>query len=260
MRSNKISLYFLSIAFIMLCGNSINAQIVAVKSSDVNEDSTGWHLTFNVDFYTTKNTNTIYASNAGSYIQYKSGKHRFISMNEYDVILNNGREGASGENRAYQHLRYNFLWKKKVAWEAFSQIQFDGILRIKRRLLLGAGPRFNLLKKEQSDVHLGVAYMYEYEQELDTTVFHRDHRISSFLSVDKIFDNGHSISTIGYYQPVINNFDDYRISWGFRLALKIATNLSFNFNIHLNYDAQPVIDNNIPSLTYSIRNGISISF
>lgn len=259
MSLKKTGLFFL-LVIILLYHTDTHAQIVAVKSNDVNEDSTGWHLTFNVDFYTTKNTNTIYASNAGSYIQYKTGKHRFISMNEYDVILNNGREGASGENRAYQHLRYNYLLKEKFAWEAFSQIQFDEILRIKRRLLLGTGPRFNILKQENSDIHLGVAYMYEYEQELDTTVFHRDHRISSFLSVDKIFENGHSISTIGYYQPVINDFSDYRVSLGFRLALQIATNLSFNFNINLNYDAKPVIDENIPSLTYSIRNGISISF
>ncbi len=236
------------------------AQIVAVKNNDISEDTVGWQLALNIDFYTTKNTNTLYASNAGSFLQYKKGKHRIVSMNNYDVILSNSQGETSGENRAYQHIRYNYLWKEKIVWEAFSQIQYDEILRIQKRLLLGTGPRFNLMKKEKSDIHLGVAYMYEYEQELDTAVFHRDHRISSFLSADKTFENGHSISTIGYYQPVIDNFSDFRVSLGFRLALKIASNLAFNFNVNLNYDAQPVIDEDIPSLTYNIRNGLSISF
>ncbi|MEM1137366.1 MAG: DUF481 domain-containing protein, partial [Bacteroidota bacterium] len=147
-----------------------------------------------------------------------------------------------------------------LVWEAFTQLQFDQILRIQRRWLLGTGLRFDLRSSPSDEVHLGISYMYEYEQEKDTSVFHRDSRLSSYLSVKKKFSEHVSLSMISYYQPRFDLFSDYRLSLGTGLGFKIAENLSFVLNINLTYDAKPVIDEEINSLTYNIRNGISFKF
>ncbi|MBT30365.1 MAG: hypothetical protein CMO01_11960 [Thalassobius sp.] len=251
--------FFLFLSFLN-CNTSFS-QIVVVEDNQVERDSAGWQVIGNVDFYNTRNTSTVFSINAGTQIQYKWHRSKIISMNAFSAILNTSSENPDQENRGYQHIRYNYDINQTVVYEAFTQLQFDQVLRIQRRLLLGTGLRFNLLKDEsEDDLSVGLTYMYEYEREKDTTAIHRDHRMSSYISAKKQFNESIALSLISYYQPLFNEFSDYRISLGAGLNFKILNKLAFVIDVNLNYDAKPVVDEDIPDLTYSIRNGLSFKF
>ena len=248
----QISFFFSSISF---------SQIVVVEDNQIESDSSGWQVIGKVDFYNTKNINTVLSINAGTQIQYKWQKHTLMSMNDFSAILTTSNENPDQENRGYQHFRYNYTINTPFVFEAFTQLQFDQILRIQRRWLLGTGMRFNMLKPESEDaLSTGITYMYEYEQEKDTSVVHRDHRLSTYISAQKNFNESIALSLISYYQPLFNQFSDFRLSFGMGLNFKILDKLAFVINVNLNYDAEPVEDEAITSLTYNIRNGLSFKF
>jgi hypothetical protein len=118
----------------------------------------------------------------------------------------------------------------------------------------------DLIKQEKNRLTLGVSGMFEYEEEKDTTIVHNDFRLSNYLSFEKEFNKIVTGSLICYYQPIAYNFSDYRISSGLNINIKVSEHFGFNMEASLVYDAQPVIDEDITNLTYSISNGISYQF
>ena len=235
------------------------AQIVMVEGRRL-DDSLGWHGALTLELYNTKNTERVYTLGGGSLIQYQQGDHRFLSLNNIRIIRNVDDENPNKENKGYQHFRYNYAIDSFWTVEAFSQAQFDQVLRIGFRGLLGGGVRMNLIKQEKNHLTLGLSGMFEYEEEKDTTVVHNDFRLSNYLSFEKEFNKIVTGSLIFYYQPLANNFSDYRISSGLNFNIKVSEHFALNINASLIYDAQPVVDEDITNLTYSITNGISYRF
>jgi len=237
-----------------------NAQIVRVEGNRLSEDSLGWHGAVTLELYNTKNTERVYTLGAGSVVQYRKGNHRFLSMNSIRVIRNADDEDPNKENKGYQHFRYNYILTPFWTIEAFTQAQFNGVLRIGFRGLAGGGVRMNVIKKETSHLSVGLIGMYEYEEEKDTTAVHNDFRLTNYVSFNEEFNKIISGSLVLYYQPLIDNFSDYRLSAGLGFNIKISERFGLNINADLIYDAQPVVDPDIPKLTYSISNGISYRF
>ena len=235
------------------------AQIVMVEGRRL-DDSLGWHGAVTLQLYNTKNTERVYTLGGGSVMQYQQGDHRFLSLNNIRIIRNVDDENPNKENNGYQHFRYNYAIDSFWTVEAFSQAQFDQVLRIDFRGLLGGGVRMNLIKQEKNRLTLGVSGMLEYEEEKDTTVVHNDFRMSTYLSYERDFTDAISLSLISYYQPRVDDFTDYRVSGGFNFNWQFNQSFSYNINASLVYDAQPVVDEDIPKLTYSISNGISYRF
>jgi putative salt-induced outer membrane protein YdiY len=100
--------------------------------------------------------------------------------------------------------------------------------------------------------------MYEYEELADTSVIHRDHRLSSYLSMTlKIKDNLSLINTT-YYQPKFADFRDFRISSQTDLTIKISKHFSFTTSYIYFFDAVPA--ENVPPETHRVENGLSFEF
>lgn len=236
------------------------AQIVMIEGKRLSEDSLGWHGAITVDLYNTKNTERIYTVGAGSVVQFRKGNHRVISLNNLRIIQNVDDESPAQENRGHQHFRYNYILNDTWVLESFVQAQFDEVLRIGFRGLAGGGARLKLIHKEKDQLNLGLSGMFEYEEEKDTTVVHRDFRLTTYLSYEKEFSEHFTVSLISYYQPRADEFTDYRISSGLNFNLQFNERFGFNISASLVYDAQPVIDEDITKLTYSITNGISYRF
>jgi hypothetical protein len=236
------------------------AQIVMVEGRGFSEDSLGWHGAITLEIYNTKNIERVYTLGGGSAIQYRKDNHRLLSLNNLRVIRNADDETPTKENKGYQHLRYNYYITPFWTFEAFGQAQFNEVLRIGFRGLLGGGVRMNLIKKEKDQLRLGISGMYEHEEEKDTIAVHDDFRLTSYLSFNKEFNKVISGSLICYYQPLVDDFSDYRVSSGLGFNIKITERFGLNIDASLVYDAQPVVDPDIPKLTYSISNGISYRF
>lgn len=242
---------------VMILVTDAKGQIINVEANRLPADSMGWNGLVTTNFYTNKNTSVQYSLDAGSKIQFRKGSSLWLSLNHARFLFKNTDQL---ENQGYQHFRYNYLWTDLITWEAFTQIQFDQVLRIDVRALVGTGPKFNLVREKHTRISVGTLYMFEHEREQGNDIIHNDHRISAYLSLSwRIFKQLY-VQNITYYQPRIDYFSDYRVSSGTNLTLDLNSRFSFNTGVSLNYDSSPVIDPGIEKFTYTISNGLIFKF
>lgn len=252
--------YFLFLVFIFVLHISSNAQIVVIESSQLDDTIPGWNGAINLDLYLTESTTQAFTANFGSSIRYSWKNQSLTSLNNYRAILQLDQEETKSENQAYQHFRYNYDFNKVITGEAFVQGQYDYVLRIDFRGLIGLGPRFNLMPNKKNDFLFGAITMFEYEEERGTDIIHRDIRFSFNLIYNINISDNTNVKLMGYYQPLANYIKDYRVSSSASFTTKITERLAWFINTAVLYDAFPVQSPEIPKLTYNIRNGFSYTF
>lgn len=163
-------------------------------------------------------------------------------------------------SNGFEHIRYNYLLgqKKKFAIEAFEQVQYNKIQKIKLRMLAGAGGRYSFISSDTANLNLGITPMYEYEELTDDSTFSRTFRISNYLSFDfQVFKKA-LIRSITYYQPNAANFSDYRISNETSFSIQLTGSLNFKVTYNMLYDSKPPIE--VPNLIYGLSNGLGWKF
>lgn len=197
---------------------------------------------------------------------YFQKRHKWMIMGDYqraeltklDVP---GSATKSLRNQSFGHIRYNYLASSHIRWEVFGQIQFNDIQDIRLRALAGSGPRFKILRNDSSHVYFGTLIMFEYEESRDEPLiltYHRDFRLSSYLSAAYHFNKVFAVNQIVYFQPKISDFSDFRVSSESQLQFLIRENLSFKTYFQYAYDAKPA--GNVPPVVFSLTNGFSFTF
>lgn len=254
MQIKSITAYFLLFILLSLtvCGKS---QIVRIDSDQEMPDSVNWAGSVDLNINSVKNNNQFFRLAIGSDIKHRfKKKNKLLSTNSLNYVF----AGANNfENRGHQHLRYQRKLDSLCSFELFTQIQFDHLLKINLRYLNGTGMRLNLVNKPKNKISFGLHYMYEYEEERETGITNRDHRLSSFLMLSRKIEDS-KIYLISYYQPRITGFYDYRLSASLNYAVKIKKHFIFNIRGELVYDRAPVVG--ITPLVYSFTNGFSYKF
>ncbi len=231
------------------------AQVLNIEQERLVTDTTGWAGTADLKFAYFKNKTEFWSAGADLHLQYKTKKSLYLWLTDYSLARSSGESFA---NSGVQHLRYNYKILDWFTAEAFTQAQFNEVLNVKFRWLLGGGPRFKIVKTKPFRLYGATLYMYEYEELADTSVIHRDHRLSSYLSMTlKIKDNLSLINTT-YYQPKFADFSDFRISSQTDLTIKISKHFSFTTSYIYFFDAVPA--ENVPPETHRVENGLSFEF
>ncbi len=210
--------------------------------------------------YNNNNGSSIFSIGNSLGTQFKSK-----DLNKIFLILGNFRltraEGQDFQNNWFVHFRFNYKLEewfktKAIRFEAFVQSQYNELLSINSRNLIGSGLRWKLVSIENADhnaqtdyyqwknvkanfrMYLGVAYMYEEERSdtFDERFYH--HRNSSYLSFNFVSGNEavEMINTI-YYQPLLQDFSDYRLSEQFQIRFKISETLSANGTFTYYFDS-----------------------
>lgn len=232
----------------------VSGQIVRISEYQLMRDSVRWSGQVDLNINSVKNNSTFFRLATGTEVKYKQKRSQLLSINALNYVF----AGANNfENRGHQHLRYQYQIDSIVCAEAFSQIQFDHLLKINLRQLNGIGARLQLVAKPKNKMSFGLHYMYEYEEERETGITHRDHRLSSFLMLSRKMESS-KIYLISYYQPQITGFYDYRLSGSLNYAVQIKKHIIFNITGELVYDRAPVVG--ITPLVYSFANGFSYKF
>jgi hypothetical protein len=246
-----------AIIFIFLSSISALGQIVNIESLRATQDSNGFNgvENFNIDYV--RNTKELLTLTNNLSLQYKRERNVLMFLNTFDVSLANDEVL---EQNGFFHLRYNYKVNSWLTYEALAQYQTNAPLRIKHRVLTGAGTRITLLKKDKNSIYVGTLILYEYDDEAENDIVHQDARLSAYISYNLQLDKRVEWSTVGYYQPRIDYWEDFRASLQGRLAIKLFKNFAFNSIINLAYDAFPVVDESIPQLTMKWTNGISYKF
>tara|TARA_R110002051_G_scaffold45354_4_gene91388 strand:- start:5947 stop:6675 length:729 start_codon:yes stop_codon:yes gene_type:complete len=232
------------------------AQIVNVESLRRATDSSKWSGSASLDLGLIKNTNSIFRITNRARLQYNTENNLFLFINDINLQK---IENSSFVNRGIQHFRYNRKLNEKIKLESFIQSQYDEVSDIKFRGLLGVGPRFKLSKNKKYRYYLGTLLMYEHEEASSNSInILRDFRGSTYFSCSLYPLDHLSIVSTTYYQPVLKQFSDFRISNETSIAFKILENLLFKTSFIYNFDTDPIIG--IPNTQYELTNGIVYSF
>lgn len=247
---SKIFLIFFS-----LLSLSATAQVINIEGKRFLNDTNGWVGNADFSFAVIQNTQQVLSFSNTLRVQYQKNRSRFILLNDINFIKAGKTDFV---NAGYQHFRYNYKVHKLITLEAFTQTQYNPVLRLDFRYLLGAGPRFRLLKRPNARIYAAALYMYEFDDIKDDAADVHEHRISNYVTFTfNLFKNCELISTT-FYQPKLGDAADYRIANDSSLEIHINRHLNFKSTFNLLYDTrQPA---GVPSLVYNFRNGLSVKF
>jgi len=244
---------FVLFTLVLLFLQTAFAQILNVESQRIAQDSTGWAGKADLSFNLTSNNDQVFDLNATLHLQFKSGKNTYLLLGGAGMI----RAGEDDfDNSGHAHFRYNRSLNPWLTLEAFVQGQYNRVLMIDHRELVGVGPRFSLVSKPTITVHTAALYMFEHEVLLEDSKNYYKHRLSGYLSYNQKINSHINFSNILYFQPVVNDFSDNRVMLQSSLKFKLTKIIGFsvNFNLLNNSNPPPGVKNTV----YSIRNGLEV--
>lgn len=246
-------LVFVTILFISVAGQT---QILNAESLRKVTDTSGFSGSASVDFSLKRNVNDFFTLGNDIHIQYKNKNHLALFKNDLNFQK---IEGEKFENSYIAHLRYNYRFHPRIAWEGFVQGQYNKVNLIDFRGLIGTGPRFKLTPSEKYKIYLGTLVMYEYEEVADgITPDQKDIRGSTYASFSLFPTANISFVSTTYFQPQLSNFSDFRISSQSSLLVGLYQDFSLKTSYTFIYDAFPAVG--IPSSQYEFTTGVAYTF
>ncbi|WP_343485544.1 DUF481 domain-containing protein [Allomuricauda sp. d1] len=245
------------LALAILIGIQAHGQIVNVESLRKVTDTSKWSGNMSLDVSLIKNRNDIFKITNRAHLQYRNKKNLYLIVTNLNFQQ---LDSSKFVNSGTIHLRYNYKFRPKTAWEVFFQSQYDAVSNIELRSLVGTGPRFKLGASEKYKFYLGSLVMYEYEKSTETfgININRDVRGSAYLSFSLYPSDQVSMVSTTYYQPKISMFSDYRISNETSLTFTIYKGLGFKSTFNLLFDAFP--PTGVPRTQYTWTNGVVYTF
>lgn len=186
------------------------------------------------------NTSLLFGS-LGARLELQRGVHNAFIQGSYAVGVKNDETFI---HNGFLHARWTAMWHRLVGSELFSQIQFDDILLMHLRALVGAGVRARLVHNRRLWIYLGSGYMLEYEDlSLAATDPHPkttvNHRWTSYLLLRIFFTSWLRLVATTYAQPRFDDFSDFRFLEDLSVVLKVRKWLSLHLNLVFAYDSRP---------------------
>ncbi|MEM7396321.1 MAG: DUF481 domain-containing protein, partial [Verrucomicrobiota bacterium] len=172
------------------------------------------------------NTDSLILSVSGK-LGYKKGVNDFFlyAQEVYQEI-----ESTAIADKTLVHGRYTRSVNNKLAGELYSQWERDDIILLKSRFIHGAGLRYNWLTEENKWIsHFGLgAYYFDEDHEepvvTGTTIEFEEVdddgvRFNAYATLTWKVNDQVTLHDTLYYQPLVDDFDDYRLLNTFNLAV-----------------------------------------
>jgi hypothetical protein len=244
--------------FLLIVQSLTYGQLVNIENQRVQSDSIRTITILDLQYnYQNNNNEELSFGNFSATHQYKTKdlKNYFLLLGNIDYSLANGEELS---NAGLIHFRYNRKLNKKLRIEAFTQYQYNKILGIESRSLIGIGPRYKINKSEKTVFYIGSLLMQEFEKTSDDTNTMSYQRLSSYLSLSiKNKANTLEFASVVYYQPNINLWEDYRLSSQTSLGFNITSKLQFVNSINYGYDSYA--PSNVSKKNIILTNGLKMN-
>lgn len=154
------------------------------------------------------------------------------------------QDGESFSNNALAHLRHVVTLGEFLQLEGFAQFDYNKKRLLLSRELIGAGLRYRIYEDNYFKLRLGTAYMYEIENyDLPPNSVHKKEprvsRLSSYLTFEIELQENLKFLSVSYYQPVVSNFDDFKLISENALVVDLGKVVDLNVKFNLRYDNKP---------------------
>ncbi|MEJ2467580.1 MAG: DUF481 domain-containing protein [Campylobacterales bacterium] len=154
--------------------------------------------------------------------------------------------GVKNTNNLFSHLRHiHNVLGSNVALELFGQLEEDEFKSIRDRALGGAGMRWKVLNKgkdEWGGLFVGLGAYYEYiGYSTDLDPLERNGRLNGYLAYTLPFNSKGLFTAVAYYQPKIDDFNDYYLSASAQVDVNIYKQLFIGFSVAYTYDSMPAV-------------------
>jgi hypothetical protein len=235
------------------------AQLVNIETKRIQSDSTRFVL--NADFAFNHSNNDGLAVNQingtlTTQLKSKDLKKTYLFLGNYRLI---DSEEGNLQNSWFLHTRFNYKFNELLRLEGFLQGQYNQLLVVEQRNLVGAGLRMKWMNRENFSGYLGNSYMYEVEYSDRAGTTNYNHRNSTYLSLSYLSKSKRfSITNTVYYQPLYRNLEDYRILEQFRLDIPLAEWFSVFMIYDYYFDSKTPL--NTREYTSQLQIGIGFSF
>lgn len=252
--------------------NLLHSQILKVNKNNLNKDSANYWLgavSFNFDLnnrsVTSGNENTFIGLTGTTDLVYLSDMHAYILINNINYFTSSKDDGAF-ISTGYSHFRLNWLRKKKLSYETFTQLQYDKGRNMQLRFLIGNGIRYRLTDSDKSLVVIGTGIMIEHEDwkvpGMESSIITRNiWKNSTYINGTFQLAQPLKLDLILYYQGGHDHESDIfrnRVNGDMQLSIQISDRLSFLAVLSGQYEDEPIIP--INKFIYSFRNGIKWIF
>lgn len=249
----------LLISIALLIPGLLSAQLVNIESKRMQTDSVRFALNADFSFNHTNNDGTqVNQVDAGFTTQLKSKDLRkiYFLLGNYKLIHS---EESNLQNAWFLHGRFNYKFNRLLRFETFLQGQYNQLLVVEQRNLIGAGLRVKLIDKERFSGYAGNSYMYEVEFSERAGTTHYNHRNSTYFTLSySAKSQKFSIANTLYYQPLYRDLDDYRILEQFRLDIPLSNWLKVFTIYNYYFDSKTPLNTEEYTSNLSIGAGITI--
>lgn len=256
----KIIPFILILALCFFKSEGVFSQLVNIESSRLQTDSVrlAGHADISFNYQKTNDiTLNVFKTSLITQVKSKNLKQILLVLGNYNLASSNN---STINNSGFGHIRYNYKINKLVRWEVYSQLQFNELLSLRYRFLAGTGARLKLNQGETVSTYLGISTFYEHEQIQDVQeTINRDFRMSNYfvLSIKFPKKRGEFTSTT-YYQPMLRQFSDYRLTNQSHIQFNITKHLSFNTSLNYFFDFNPPAG--VKQSTFELHNGLRWTF
>jgi hypothetical protein len=248
---------------------TVQAQILNIEKRRLEKKegnffvgNVGVHFNYNNRSPTLRQPARVMDTGLTSNLAYFTEDHVFMLINEYQIYLINDSEIV---NAGLTHARAQFFREAQVGFEVYSQFQYDRPRGMRRRGLLGAGPRFRLVQSKKINLTAGTGVMYEQEfwrfPEDDGYAVARFAKWSSYVSTRIEPREGFNLNAIIYYQTGYDRtfgFFRHRVSGDMNLSVALIEKLSLTSTFSISYETEPIVP--IIPVIFATLNGIRVDF
>jgi len=185
---------------------------------------------------------------------WRIGRNQVFMLNDLNRVYS--KDGTI-INKGFSHLRYNYDLTDRYIYEFFLQAQYNRTQDLQHRYLVGTGIRIIPLRRESFMAAIGITGMYE-DEELSSGETSRIARGSSYIFLKANREDLISFINTIYFQPALDDWDDFRILDEAELSVWVTKNLALTTALSYNYDSEP--PEGIKHYDLGIKNGLKFSF
>jgi hypothetical protein len=239
--------------FTFLFPRPAGAQIVNIERLLAGEPRPGLSGALQAGFGLKQGNSESAAVDGSGLLRWMGGRHLI------QVVAAGAWEKAQGRrvaDHAMGHLRYGYRLRPGLTLEALYQLQRDAFVRLRRRVLAGAGVR-TILRADGPRLETGLILMYEQEKLRDDTSV-PGWRGSLLLSVGWSLSPTATLGSQLYWQPRPSDPADFRVLYDLGIGVQLLARLSLRLDARLVHDGRPPAG--VKRTDLSIRNALAIAF